>query len=131
MAARFKNSDAPEAGNYFREWREWREWTQQELADRMGTSKQQVSRVETGDRDWGKGYLEAFAFAIGCRAGDPISRPPPHASPAQFSDLMDVLWELDPNQVGQLLSDLKTQPLPAHAPVRTSASREKQPTKER
>jgi transcriptional regulator with XRE-family HTH domain len=62
---------------YFKEWREWKGWTQQEMADRIGTSKQTVSRVESGDRDWGKGYLEAFAHVVGCsNPTDPITRPP-------------------------------------------------------
>lgn len=43
----------------------------------MGTTAAQVSRVETGERDWGKGYLEAFAHVIGCPyPSDPITRPP-------------------------------------------------------
>lgn len=43
----------------------------------METTAATVSRIENGDRDWSKGYLEAFAFVIGCPdTTDPIRRPP-------------------------------------------------------
>lgn len=77
MVARIGLRSAMPVRTYFKEWREWKGWTQQELADRMETTKQTVSRVENGERDWSKGYLEAFSHVIGCpRPEDPISRPP-------------------------------------------------------
>lgn len=76
MVARIGLQGAKPSVTYFKEWRDWKGWTQQELADRMETTKQTVSRVESGDRDWGKGYLEAFAHVIGCEPGDPLTRPP-------------------------------------------------------
>lgn len=43
----------------------------------METTAATVSRIEKGDRDWGKGYLEAFSHVIGCpNPEDPIRRPP-------------------------------------------------------
>lgn len=51
--------------------------SQHELAAKMRTSAATVSRIESGDRDWGKGYLEAFSHIIGCpNVTDPITRPP-------------------------------------------------------
>ncbi len=77
MVARIGLKSAKPVRTYFKEWREHKGWTQQELADRMETTKQTVSRVESGERDWSKGYLEAFSFVIGCpRPEDPITRPP-------------------------------------------------------
>lgn len=80
MVARIGLKNAKPVRTYFKEWREWKGWTQQDLADRMETTKQTVSRVENGERDWGKGYLEAFSHVIGCpRPEDPITRPPESA----------------------------------------------------
>ena len=77
MVTRIGLKGAKPVQTYFAEWREWKGWTQQELADRLETTAATVSRVESGDRDWGKGYLEAFAHVIGCpNPSDPITRPP-------------------------------------------------------
>jgi transcriptional regulator with XRE-family HTH domain len=122
MAVRYRLPEAPEAKIYFREWREWRgpEWTQQRLADELGTSKQTVSRIETGARDWSKNYLEAFAYVIGCAPGDPISRPPPAGlSPARFAELWQLASTIDEAHLAQLLDDLQQRP--AHAPSQESA----------
>lgn len=42
----------------------------------MGTSKQTVSRIETGKREWGKGYIEGFAHIVGCHPLAPLLAPP-------------------------------------------------------
>lgn len=76
MAVRIGLKEAKCANIYFKEWRRWKRLTQQELADRMETTKQTVSRIETGKRDWSKGYLEAFAHVISCSLSAPIMRPP-------------------------------------------------------
>lgn len=84
MVVRIGLKSAKPAKTYFKEWREWKGWTQQELADRMEIAKQTVSRVENGMRDWGKGYLEAFAYVIGCDVSDPITRSPDTPSADQL-----------------------------------------------
>jgi len=61
---------------YFREWRKHAGFTQQRLANQLGVSKTQVSRVETGTRRFKEQYLNDFAAAVGCEPCDPISRPP-------------------------------------------------------
>ena len=77
MVTRIGLRGARPVRTYFREWREWKGWTQQELADRLETTAATVSRIEKGDRDWSKGYLESFAHVIGCpETTDPIRRPP-------------------------------------------------------
>jgi len=92
---------------YFKEWRDWKGWSQQELADRIGTSKQTVSRVETGERDWGKGYLEAFAHVIGCpNPTDPITRPP--NAPITLDDMVRDLPVEKRTQVIDFIEFVKT-----------------------
>tara|TARA_R110002110_G_scaffold37601_6_gene124058 strand:+ start:2271 stop:2609 length:339 start_codon:yes stop_codon:yes gene_type:complete len=77
MVTRIGLRSARPVRTYFREWREWKGWTQQELADRLETTAATVSRIEKGGRDWSKGYLESFAYVIGCpEPTDPIRRPP-------------------------------------------------------
>jgi Helix-turn-helix domain/Peptidase S24-like len=77
MVSRIHLKDAAPVRAYFAEWREWKGWSQQALAERMETTVATVSRIETGQRDWGKGYLEAFAHVIGCpNPVDPLTGPP-------------------------------------------------------
>ena len=100
MVARIGLRSARPVRTYWREWREWKGWTQQELADRMETTAATVSRIEKGDRDWSKGYLEAFSYVIGCPdPTDPIRRPPGSAI-----TLDDMLKDASPELQRQALS---------------------------
>lgn len=100
MVARIGLRGARPVRTYWREWREWKGWTQQELADRLETTAATVSRIEKGDRDWSKGYLEAFAYVMGCEdPTDPIRRPPGAAV-----TLDDMLRDATPELRRQALS---------------------------
>lgn len=104
MVTRIGLRSAKPVRTYFVEWREWKGWTQQELADRMETTAATVSRVEKGDRDWGKGYLEAFAYVIGCpNPTDPITRPP--NAPITLDDM---LKDATPEQRRQAIAIVET-----------------------
>jgi DNA-binding XRE family transcriptional regulator len=95
MSEQFSHNNAPEITSYFKEWRAWRGWTQQELADEIGTTKQTVSRIESGARDWNKRYLEQFAHAVGCpNIYDPVSRPP-NAPAEDLSNKVDRRYDWD------------------------------------
>ena len=50
---------------YLREWRQDRGLTQEQLADRIGTTKATISRIETRGRDATLGFLEAAVEALG------------------------------------------------------------------
>lgn len=78
MAVRYKLAGAPEVKTYLQEWRETKFSTQQALSNVIGLPAPTISRYETGEREWGKGYLEALAHAVGCRVLDLFSSP--HAS---------------------------------------------------
>lgn len=87
MVERIGLKGAKPVRTYFREWREWKGFTLEELASRMETTAATVSRVENGKRDWGKGYLEAFSFVVGCpEPTDPITRPP--NAPRTLDDML-------------------------------------------
>lgn len=75
MVARIKLDAAPKAEVHLAKWRETKFSTQQELADAMNTTAAAVSRIETGERDWSKGYLEALAYLVGCQVGDLFHHP--------------------------------------------------------
>lgn len=104
MVSRIGLKGAKPVRTYFREWREWKNWTQQELADRMETTAATVSRIEKGERDWGKGYLEAFSYVIGCpNPEDPITRPP--NAPITLDDM---LRNATPDQRRQAIALIET-----------------------
>jgi transcriptional regulator with XRE-family HTH domain len=104
MVTRIGLASAKPIRTYFIEWREWKGWTQQELANRMETTVATVSRVENGARDWGKGYLEAFAYVIECpNPADPISRPP--NAPITLDEM---LKDASPEQRRQAIAVVET-----------------------
>lgn len=77
---------------YFREWRNEKGWSQQDVAERLGTTKQTVSRIERGVMDWGKLYLEAFSHICECpNPIDPISRLPKQANFHSYSTNYDAM----------------------------------------
>lgn len=50
---------------YAREWREKRGISQEELAERIGTSKGYVSDLESGKRRYNRDHVEAIVSALG------------------------------------------------------------------
>lgn len=61
---------------FFKEWREFRGLTQEQLAERMGTTKSAVSKVERGENRYNQSNLEAWSDALDCEPSDLISRSP-------------------------------------------------------
>lgn len=55
---------------YLKEWRELRGLTQQQLADRLETGKDQVSRWESGKRGMGDKVIAALSEALSLEPGD-------------------------------------------------------------
>lgn len=61
--------------NNIRELRDRRGWTQAELAKRMGTSQQQVDRLEKSDRTLTWPWMRRLAKAFGCHPMDLVDWP--------------------------------------------------------
>lgn len=61
---------------YLKEHREDAGLTQDQLAERMGTTKATISRIERGKRDYTGGFLEAAAEALGKADASVFYRPP-------------------------------------------------------
>ena len=55
---------------YLAEWRDSRGLTQQQLADRVATGKDQISRWESGKRGMSAGVIEALEEALQLEPGD-------------------------------------------------------------
>lgn len=60
---------------FLREWREARSLTQEQLADRLDTTKATISRYETGSRDWTGQFVQAAAEALGIEVADMFRHP--------------------------------------------------------
>lgn len=61
---------------FIRAWRNHRGLTQEDLAARVGVSREYVSYIETGKRRYDQNFLEAAAEALNCTPADLIMRDP-------------------------------------------------------
>ena len=62
--------------NYIRQWRKHRGLTQEQLAERIGTTHATVSRIERGLQDFTGEFLELAADALMCEPPDLLIRDP-------------------------------------------------------
>jgi transcriptional regulator with XRE-family HTH domain len=65
---------------YLKEHREAAGLSQEQLAERMDTTKATISRIENGKRDYTGGFLEAAAKALGRADASVFYRPPEQAA---------------------------------------------------
>jgi transcriptional regulator with XRE-family HTH domain len=70
MVARIGPKNRSRMRVFLKEWREHLDLTQEQVADRIGTTKGTVSRMEVNSREPNLGYLAAFAEAIDRETGD-------------------------------------------------------------
>lgn len=89
MSERFGKSTGELQKWYLREWRKHRGMTQEQLAEAIDSTKQTVSRMESGTRTYNQPFLEACADALKCRPADLLNGPPEVQS--SLSDLMELL----------------------------------------
>lgn len=61
---------------YIKEWRKSRELTQEQLAERLGTTHTTIGRLERGVIPYDRIWLEALAEALRCEPADLIMRNP-------------------------------------------------------
>ena len=65
--------------NRIREWRQRRAVSVQQLASRVGTSRQQVYKLERGERRLTEGWMRRLAAALGCHPADLLADAGPAA----------------------------------------------------
>jgi transcriptional regulator with XRE-family HTH domain len=75
----------PFSGTRLREWRERSGLTQQELGDKCGLSRFQISRWETGDAKPEPGSLRPLVQGL----ADALNRPTDGEDPFILADLLD------------------------------------------
>jgi transcriptional regulator with XRE-family HTH domain len=82
---------------YLKEWRRFKDWSQEELAARLGTTKQTISKQENGRRGVTADHLAELAAEFGCRPQDFFS--PPERWQAETA-----LDKLDPEQQRRIIA---------------------------
>lgn len=98
------------APHYIREWREYRHLTQDQLAERVGMSRANVSKVERFKRPFTQGTLALFADRLGIEPRDLLAPPPtPDAPLSEFERAAIRLRKASPRlqkQAGSILMAL-------------------------
>jgi transcriptional regulator with XRE-family HTH domain len=92
---------------FLREWRKFKKLSQEEAADRIGTTQGNLSKIERRDLPYNQDFLEKAALAYGCDPEDLISINPikpdaprlvynklRQASPAMQKRAIDILEAL-------------------------------------
>jgi transcriptional regulator with XRE-family HTH domain len=97
MVTRIGSKGGNPARLYFRQWREKRGLTQEQVAERLNTTKATVSRMETGKVQYNRGYLEALALALSIEP-DQLLRDPEQPSADS------LLQKASPEQRARVLS---------------------------
>lgn len=88
--------------HHIREWREYRELTQQQLADRLETSKTTIWRIENYEQPYTQDFLEACAEALATDPASLIMRNPKE-------DHIWSIWEqAKPGQKKQIVEVART-----------------------
>jgi len=75
MPAKIRN-DKPRGRHFLKEWREACGLSQQALADRIGTTKQSLSRVERHEQPYSQDTLELLADALKTTPAALLTGPP-------------------------------------------------------
>lgn len=65
--------------HFIKEWRVFRGLSQQALADKLGTTKTSISRIEDLKQGYTQDFLEACADALGTHVGTLLTRAPTDA----------------------------------------------------
>ena len=90
--------------NHLRAWRKFRELSQEELADRIGSSKAVIGHLETGTRGLSHKWLLKLAPALGTTPGFLLDHDPNDMDTAYLDAALSVPAE----NRGQALEILKT-----------------------
>lgn len=79
---------ATEERNYLQQWREFRKLSQEQLADKVGTTKSVISLLENQKRPLSDKWLRKFADALDTTQGR-ILDTDPNSARAEYLDLWD------------------------------------------
>lgn len=103
MAGRASNK----AANHLRAWREFRKLTQEELAEKIGTTGAVISLLESGARGLSDKWLRKLAPVLNTRPGFLMEFDPHDADLSILEAIVDVAPERK-NEALQILRVFKT-----------------------
>ncbi|MBC6981410.1 helix-turn-helix domain-containing protein [Caulobacter sp. 17J80-11] len=98
-------SDAADKRHYLREWREYRRLTQEQLAEKVGTSKSVISELETKRELSGK-WLRRLAPALDTSAGYLLDHDP-EKLPTSILDIWADIPEENRGAAVRMLESLR------------------------
>src|SRR5579859_1628556 len=87
---------------FIKEWRIYRGLTQEQLAERLETSKTTISELESGNRGYTQDGLEAIAEALGTDPASLLMRRPGQ------DEIWSVWEQAKPGQKTQIIEVVKT-----------------------
>lgn len=82
---------------YLREWREHLDLTQDRVAERLGTNKGQISKLERGEQRMNDSWIAGFSEALGVDPADLLRDP-------KAPTLSDLLRGATPDQMEKIRS---------------------------
>lgn len=87
--------------HYIRQWRKFRGMTQEQLSERVGVVRAQLSKIETGVRKYDQEFLERAAVALDCEITDLVGRDP--TQPLSIASIWDQVPEEQRDQARAVL----------------------------
>jgi len=99
------NANMPDGDrNYLREWRQFKKLTQEQLADKVGTTKAVISLLETEQRPLSSKWLRKLAEALGTTPGRILDVDPTEVS-AEVLDIWDHIGTADRRRAVNILRE--------------------------
>jgi transcriptional regulator with XRE-family HTH domain len=98
-----KNADR--RPTFIRQWRKARDLSQAKLAERIGISVPQLSRIETGEQEYRQDLLELIAEALRCEPADLLMRDP--SKPEGIWSIWDTLEPIQRDQIAEIAKTFK------------------------
>jgi transcriptional regulator with XRE-family HTH domain len=93
--------------NFLRAWREHRGMTQEELAEKVGTSANQISYLEHGERGLSAKWLRRLAPALNTTPGHLLEHDP-NELPTDILDIWAHIGKRDRERALRILETFKT-----------------------
>lgn len=93
--------------NYLQAWRKFRRITQEELAERVGTTKAVISLLESGDRPLSAKWLRKLAPVLQTTAGHLLDHDPEEL-PSDVLDIWSHIAERERPRAIRVLESFKT-----------------------
>lgn len=91
--------------HFIREWRKHRSLTQEQLAERIGISRPQLSKIEKGARKYDQAFLEAAAAELRIEPADLLVRDP--SDPDGLWSIYDKLTPVERHQAVEIIKTLR------------------------